>query len=230
MKAFNDTNVSIAYVFLFEPQSRIAEHIICKEYDEIYWSCKVVDEFQNRVVEKKDYVLSFFDKLQIELYDYRKLYFKFTQLEDYAKNFSYDDAKHEKDVMESLKPFWNYYFQHSTECVIENMIESLSDFRIILKTVVFDRMNFCEESYTLTDDVHKRTGKYHKLHSLLDSYDNIHGEDIQIALDAHDFSKSLDTPLDFITFDEDFCKGVFKANLCFNKVKCLKDYDFLTKT
>ena len=228
MKSFNDTNVSIAYVFLFEPQNEIAKHIICKEYDEVYWSSNVVNEFQNRVVEKKDYLLSFFDKLQMELYDYSKLYYSFKQLEDFAKNFSYDDAKHENDVMMSLKPFWNYYFQHSTESVTENMTESIRDFRIFLNTIVFERMDFCEDSYVLTDDIHKRTNEYSKLYALLDSYEDVHDEDIQIALDAHDFSKTLVNPLDFITFDEIFRKAVLKYNLFFNKVKGIKDYDFLT--
>ena len=35
MKAFNDANVPIAYVFLFEPQCVMARHIICDEYDEV---------------------------------------------------------------------------------------------------------------------------------------------------------------------------------------------------
>ena len=228
MKSFNDTNVPIAYVFLFEPQNEIAKHIICKEYCEVYWSSNVVDEFQNRVVEKKDYLLSFFDKLQIELYAHSKLYYSFKQLEDFAKNFSYEDAKHERDVMMSLKPFWNYYFQHSTESMTENMTEPVRDFRIFLKTIIFERMDFCEDSYVLSDNIHKRTDEYSKLYALLDSYDEVHDEDIQIVLDAHDFSKTLDNPLDFITFDENFHEAVLKSNLSFNKVKGLKDYDFLT--
>ena len=65
MKAFNDTNVSIAYVFLCEPHSKIAEHIICQEYDNVYWSCNVVEEFQDRIGDKQDYLLEFYEKLEI---------------------------------------------------------------------------------------------------------------------------------------------------------------------
>ena len=226
MKAFNDTNVSIAYVFLFEVHNTIAKHIF-QEYDDLYWSSRVFDEFLDRVGEKQDHLLSFYEKLEMELYFYRKLYFNFSQLEDFANNFSFKDYKHKKEVMESLEPFWNYYFQHSNECVSENMMDSVSDFNIFLKTTVFERMDFCEDLYVLTDDFHERTEDYPDLREVL-TENGVHDEDILIALDAHDFSKTFDIPLDFITFDINFCNGVSKSNLCFNNVKCLKDYDFLT--
>ena len=227
MKAFNDTNVSIAYVFLCEPHSKIAEHIICQEYDDVYWSCNVVEEFQDRVGDKQDYLLGFYEKLEIELYGYRKLYYSFTQLENFANNFSYVDDKQRKDVLSSLEPFWRYYCQYSDKCVIDSMIESVRDFNTFLQTIIFERMDFCEDSYILTDDLHKRTEEYLDLRDVLEGND-VHDEDIEIALDAHHFSKKLDSPLDFITFDRRCCKGVFKSNLYFNKVKGLIDYDFLT--
>lgn len=228
MEAFTDTNVPISYVFLFEPKNKIADYILSNEYDTVYWSGKVVTEFQNRTIEKKDNLLDFFDELQLELYDYRKLYYRLSQLEDFAKNFSYTDSKHEEDVTQSISLFWNYYFSHSNKCVIENMIESVRDFRTYLNTIVFDRMDFCEDSYVLTDDSHKRSKKYPNLYSLLDSYDDVHDEDIQIALDAHDFSKTLKNPLDFITFDKKFYYALVNTNLNFNKVKSSKDYNFIT--
>lgn len=227
MKAFNDTNVPVAYVFLFEPQCVMARHIICDEYDEVYWSENVVDEFQDRVGEKQVNLLRFYEKLEIELYSYRKFEYSLRQLEKFAENFSYTDARQEKDVLESIKQFWNYYFQHSNKCVIENMIDSVKDFNTFLQTVVFDRMDFCENSHIITDELHKRTEQYPKLYNLLKK-NGVHNEDRIIALDAHDFSKTLDNPLDFITFDRTCCNGVSKSNLHFNKVKGLKDYDFLT--
>lgn len=227
MKAFNDTNVPVAYVFLFEPQCVIANHIICEEYDEVYWSENVVDEFQDRVTEKKNNLIRFYEKLEIELYSYRKFEYSIRQLEKFAENFSYMDSKQEKDVLESIKLFWNYYFQHSNKCVTENMIESVKDFNTFLQSVIFDRMDFCEDSYIITDELHKRTEQYSKLYNLLQK-NGVHKEDCIIALDAHDFSKTLDDPLDFITFDRICCDGALKSNLHFNKVKGLKDYDFLT--
>lgn len=107
------------------------------------------------------------------------------------------------------------------------MLESVKDFNNFLQTVVFDRINFCEESYIITDESHKRTKKYPKLFNLLNK-NGVHNKDRIIALDAHDFSKTLDSPLDFITFDRTCYNGVSKSNLYFNKVKGLKDYDFLT--
>lgn len=167
MKAFNDSNVPVAYVFLFEPQCLIARHIICDEYNTVFWSENVVDEFQDRVGEKRENLLLFYEKLEIEMYSYRKFEYSLRQLEKFAKNFSYTDAKQEMDVLESIKQFWNYYFQHSNKCVTENMIESVKDFNTFLQTVVFDRMDFCEESYALTDELHKRTKQYPKLYNLL---------------------------------------------------------------
>ena len=227
MKAFNDTNVPIAYVFLFEPQCVMARHIICDEYDEVYWSENVVDEFQNRVGEKQENLLRFYEKLEIELYSYRKFEYSLRQLEKFAENFSYANKKQEEDVLDSIKLFWNYYFQHSNTCVTENMIDSVKDFNTFLQVIIFDRMDFCEESHIITDELHKRTNHYPKLYALL-GVNNVHKEDRVIALDAHDFSKTLDNPLDFITFDRTCCMGVSKSNLHFNRVKGLKDYDFLT--
>ena len=107
------------------------------------------------------------------------------------------------------------------------MIDSVKDFNTFLQKVVFDRMDFCEESHAVTDELHKRTEQYPKLYNLLKK-NGVHKEDRIIALDAHDFSKTLDNPLDLITFDRRCCKGVSKSNLHFNKVKGLKDYSFLT--
>lgn len=227
MKAFNDTNVSIAYVFLFEPQNKISQHIICKEYDEVYWSNNVFGEFQDCVSEKQDNLLEFYEKLEIELYSYGKLDYSFKQLENFAKNFSYNDENQKEDVLSSLKQFWNYYFQHSNKCVTENMIESVKDFNTLLKVTVFKRMTFCEKKHILTDNLHKRTKQYPKLSETLKK-NEVHKKDRIIALDAHDFSKTLDKPLDFITFDRTCCNGVSKSKLHFNKVKGLKDYAFLT--
>ena len=107
------------------------------------------------------------------------------------------------------------------------MVESLSDFNIFLKRTIFERMNFCEESHIVADELHKRNEDYPDLKEML-LKNGVHHEDIIIAIDAHDFSKTLDSPLDFITFDKKFCRGLLKSNLSFNKVKCLNDYDFLT--
>ena len=92
MKAFNDTNVPVAYVFLFEPQCVIARHIICDEYNVVYWSENVVDEFQDRVGEKRVNLLRFYEKLEIELYNYRRFEYSLRQLEKFAENFFYVDA------------------------------------------------------------------------------------------------------------------------------------------
>ena len=85
MKAFNDTNVPIAYVFLFEPQCVMARHIICDEYDDVYWSENVVDEFQDRVGEKQENLLRFYEKLEIELYSYRKFEYSLSNLKSLQK-------------------------------------------------------------------------------------------------------------------------------------------------
>ena len=81
-------------------------------------------------------------------------------------------------------------------------------------------MDFCENSYTITDELHKRTKQYPMLYILLKK-NGVHKEDRIIVLDAHDFSKTLDNPLDFITFDRICCNGVSKSYLHFNKVKRL---------
>ena len=112
-------------------------------------------------------LLRFYEKLEIELYSYRKLEYSFRQLEKFAENFSYSDARQEKDVLESIRQFLNYYFQHSNKCVTENMIESVKDFNTFLQTLVFDRMDFCEDSHVITDELHKRTKQYPKLYNLL---------------------------------------------------------------
>ena len=90
-------------------------------------------------------MLEFYEKLEIELYSYGKLDYSFKQLENFAKNFSYNDENQKEDVLSSLKQFWNYYFQHSNKCVTENMIESVKDFNTLLKVTVFKRMTFCEK-------------------------------------------------------------------------------------
>ena len=50
MKAFNDTNVPVAYVFLFEPQCVMARHIICDEYDEVYPEDQICQEDDDNAI------------------------------------------------------------------------------------------------------------------------------------------------------------------------------------
>ena len=58
-----------------------------------------------------------------------------------------------------------------------------------------------------------------------DDVEEDYEEDIEITLDAYDYSLTLDCQLDFITFDKKCFNCISNENMCFNKVKCYKNYE-----
>ena len=224
MKSFIDTNVSISYVFLFEPHCKYAEYIFNEEYSKIYWSNNVCLEFENRVIEKRNKLLNFYNNLMVEVNNYNKMYYSLNQLKDFANDFNYQNNKEKNDVLSSVDMFWNYYSPFSDSMVIDAMIDSVRHFHDSISRCIFERKDFCENLLVNINDFYRRTENYSELFGLL-SDNGVHDEDIQIILDAYDFSKTLQTPLDFITFNRDCCTGASDSSLNFNEIKCLDYYD-----
>lgn len=217
MDTFLDTNVPIAYLFLFEPSNSYSEKIF-EEYDDIYWSSNVINEFNNRVSEKQEYILEFYYDLDIYLNEISEL-INIGMIFSYLKNNDY--GKKENDIKSSFKYFWNSYFPYEEYIPISHMKEALKDFRRELSNKLHQRRNFINSYLILPQE---RTYSYFNIKKNLKNLD-LHNSDIEIILDGHDVGLNLDNPLDFITFDKLCGKGANMESLSFNKVKTHKDYE-----
>ena len=60
MECFLDTNIPLAYVFSIEPNHKKANYIF-NEYDKLFWSKLVLNEFNNRFNIKYQHI-SYFPK------------------------------------------------------------------------------------------------------------------------------------------------------------------------
>ena len=159
----------------------------------------------------------------VEVNNYNKMYYSLNQLKDFTNDFNYQNNKEKNDVLSSIDLFWKYYSPYSDKMIIDSMIESVRHFHDIISVAIFQRKNYCENLLININDFCTRTNDYFELSDLLND-NKVHDEDIQIILDAHDFSKTLQTPLDFITFDRDCCTGASDYSFNFNEVKCLDFY------
>ena len=225
--SFVDTNIVIAYVFLLEPKNKIAEYILTQEYDNIYCSDNVFNEFNDRSFEKKENLLSFYENFMLYLSDYNKKYISKKHMEEYAENLDFSDEKEYNDVLESISLFWKKYSPNSSSIPVVLMVEYINQLRNELEFGVFDRIDFCENlMINIDDNVHSRVNHYKNPGDLFEKLYScgMHKKDIEISLDAYDFNLTLNHPLDFITFDKICYKCVLNENLSFNKVKCYEDY------
>ena len=226
--SFVDTNVPIAYVFLIGPKNSIAEKILSEEYDNVFCSENVLIEFDDRTLEKRMNLMSFYDKFTLHLSIKNTNKISYSYMLNFADNEEYGDVKEKEDVIESISMFWNHYHPHESIMPKVLMIEYINQLRNELEFGVCDWINFCKEKLINIDEgIHERINQYKNPNDLFDKLYScgMHDEDIEISLDAHDYSLTLNCQMDFVTFDKKCFKCVSKENLCFNEIRCYKDYE-----
>ena len=207
--SFTDTNVSIAYVFLFDPFNN-SSNIIFKEYDIITWSNLVKKEFEKIFKQKHDELIEFFTNLTILIEKSGLEFFSITNLINMTLN--HDDFKDKyNNVTTTLKVLWQKY--------------SLGD--LVIKNDLLTAVNNCSDELYAENYIRRSTWlrKINLSKKRQDNYENInnklleigvHEPDNQIILDAHDYNLSLSESIDFITFD----------NLCYIGAISIDEFSF----
>lgn len=218
MNSFVDTNVSIAYIFSIDPLNN-KSMVVFSEYDNIYLSKLVKSECKKVFKNKRKILVKFYKDLAIDLEPENFHDFKFNYLKKYVMR-NYSDSKKRDQILSSLKKFWDTYVNERFP-TYNSFAQAIQNCLNDLKKLVYSRKKQWKDNTLLTDD---RVDKYLFLKKKLLLF-NVHPPDDEIALDAHDFNLRNDILLDFITFDEDYYKGVLKIKeFQFNKIKGKYDY------
>ena len=217
-KAFFDTNVLIAFVFLLNSLHSKSQKAFDK-YDEFFWSNFVKDEFDRRYFNKQKNVKLFFKDLQKYLKNPNQEFFSAFDLNNFArKNYS---GKLRDDAKSSISPFWEEYLGVETQISFLNMKNAI-DFclRDISLTLNNSKKNL-ENKMRLTP---QRTNNYFYIDKLLKNQ-GVEDADRTVTLDGHDFACFNSSPVDFVTFDDACFNGASNVEaLCFESVK--GKYDF----
>lgn len=219
MNSFVDTNVSIAYTFRIDPFNNNSVNAF-EDYDLIFWSNFVKEEFNKVFISKKDVLVRFYKKLLRDLKEDKNIKLTLKNLMKYVKNGNYIE-KEFKQIESSLNVFWTYYVNESfpsydsIESAINNCLKDLN-------ISAFSRKVKWENNSKLTN---KRINKYYVLNNKLDEI-GVHFPDNEIILDAHDHNINNDYELDFVTFDRDCFNGAKLKDFCFHDVKSNLDFTF----
>lgn len=171
--------------------------------------------------------MNFYDKFALYLSNLNINQISYNHMMDFAENEGYGDWKEKRDIIDSISMFWTYYSPYASVIPKTLMVEYVNQLRNELEFGFSDRIDFCEDTLTNIDDgLHVRTNHYKNSGDLFDKLDScgMHEEDIEISLDAYDYSLILNCQIDFITFDKECFNCVSRENMCFNKVKCYKNY------
>lgn len=192
---------------------------VFNEYDELFWSKFVQNEFNHRFFIKQKNLRSFFKDLQKYFENQNQEFYSVNDLKRFALN-NYS-GKIMEDVESSITPFWNEFFG------IESYI-SFSNLR--------DAINFCLKDLSITLNNHKkqlqnimqltpqRTNDYGTIDKMLKKH-GVKDEDRIVTLDGHDFACFCSSSIDFVTFDYDCFKGASNVDiLCFDSVKGKDDF------
>ena len=217
-KAFLDTNILIAWIFLINSLHNKSEKVF-DVYSEFFWSNYVKKEFEDAYKDKYKNLFKLFFDLQ--------KYFEFPEKEFYH----YDDLKNPAieniskseidNVISSLKQFWNQYFGIQSQISSFNMKTTIA---ACLKDLTINTNNNKQLLGNMMQLTPQRTNHYSAIDTLLESK-GVHETDRIVTLDGHDFACFSSDPIDFVTFDEVCYNGAKNVEiLCFNSVK--GKYDF----
>ena len=218
MISFVDTNVPIAYIFSLDPLNHKSLTVF-KEYDKIYWSKLVKNEYENVFKDKKRSLIMFYNDLANCLKEENFHDFSLNDLRTYVMK-NYSPSKRRKQILSSLEMFWDNYVDErfpTYNFFVEAIHDCLDDLRIL----TYSKKEKWEDNTSLTCD---RVEEYMDLKNQLKSL-KVHYPDDDIVLDAHDFNLRNDFLLDFITFDMVCYEGVSQVEeFQFNKIKGKYDY------
>ena len=217
MDSFLDTNIPLAFVFAIEPSNTIAK-IIFKIYDKYFWSDNVKIEFDHRFNQKQTTLSSFFNELHHGVEKSYNSYFTKKEMMQFAYNWDFDNEKQKKDIIQSVKNFWEKYFPYNSRPEKMELENKLKEFLMDLNSSTFRKVknipNLFDEEIVRTNEYPKLFAEFTKLK--MDKCDK------EIVLDAHDFGINHD--IDFITFDDLCKKGASLHELSFKNV--LGRFDF----
>ena len=204
------------HLFLLEPFNNKSNNIF-SEYETIFYSNLVKKEYERIFKKKQSFLSNFFQKLIFHLNQEDNLDFNERDLKYYVKSkFSIEFS----EIENIITGFWSRYIKQSisdVEHVKKQILICLDD----LKFKVYLRN---EEWNSKSKFTKIRTNKYLEIHRKLNQF-NVHFPDDEIVLDAHDHNEQNNRRLDFITFDDDFYKGICKIKeFSFNSIKSYFDY------
>ena len=217
-KAFFDTCIVIAWVFMINSIHQNAENVFNK-YSEYYWSDNVIEEFNRRYKEKIFNLESFFQDLQFFLENPERELYNHKDLKNFAlKHYS---GQKKYDVISSILPFWNLYLGLESHVLYYNLVGAIN---FCLNDLSIDYQNNKDSLDNIMNLIPSRNLSYSKLDNLLKKQ-GIHSADRKITLDGHDFACKSQFPIDFVTFDYKCCAGAKKVKtLCFDSIKGKNDF------
>ncbi|RAP51855.1 MAG: hypothetical protein BZ137_09575 [Methanosphaera sp. rholeuAM130] len=216
--SFIDTNVSIAYVFSFDPFND-SSNIIFEEYDVITWSNLVKKEFkkvfkrkQKEIIDLFSFLFGFVEKSNMEFFNNHDLIRTGINDELFKDNYA--------DIKTAIHFFWQKY--SFGDLVLKNdLLNAINSYLHDFNIESFNRRHNWLNNVNLSK---KRVDGYENInHKLLAL--GVHEPDNQIILDAHDYNMDLKKTVDFITFDRLCYESVLSVNeLMFNNVKTDSDF------
>ncbi len=221
MDSFVDTNIPIAYVFSIDPHNKKSEFIF-DNYDAIYWSKNVYDEFSLRCDEKLCNLIEFYEDFEYDLENWPKEVVRKKDMIKYLNGKNYEDEKFYKDIKSSFDPILDRYVESIDFVNVEVMLNGIHLFIDDLKANIYNKIDNCEITCKCTP---YRKNKYGSLYNALLKKPNVHESDVIIVLDAHDYNLGLKEKIDFITFDKGFYNAVFQfREFSFNKILGIHDF------
>lgn len=218
-KAFLDTNILIAWIFLINSLHNKSEKVF-DFYSEFFWSNYVKKEFEDAYKDKYKNLFKLFFDLQ--------KYFEFPEKEFYhyadLKNRAIGNiSESEMDaVISSLKQFWNQYFGIQSQISSYNMRNAIDN---CLNDLIINTNNNKQLLGNMMQLIPQRTKYYSAIDAMLEK-EGVHETDRIVILDGHDFACFNSDPIDFVTFDDDCYNGAKNVEiLCFNSIKGKRDFN-----
>ena len=217
-KAFLDTNIIIAWIFLINSFHNKSEKVF-EFYSEFFWSNHVKKEFEEVYKEKYKNI----SKLSLNLQKYfecpEKEFYYFFDLKNYAiENIS--EIKLD-NAISSFKQFWDEYFGIQSQISSFHMKTAIA---ACLKDLTINTNNDKQLLGNMMQLTPQRTNSYSAIDAMLES-EGVHEMDRNITLDGHDFACFSSDPIDFVTFDDDCYNGAKNVEiLCFNSIKGKCDF------
>lgn len=218
-KAFLDTNILIAWIFLINSLHNKSERVF-ELYSEFFWSTYVKKEFEEAYKDKYKNLFKLFFDLQ--------KYFEFPEKEFYRffdlKNYAIENIPEGKldNAISSFKQFWEEYFGIQSQISYFNMKTAIMD---CLKDLTINTNNNKQLLVNMMQLTHQRVNPYSVIDAMLESK-GVHKKDRIVTLDGHDFSCFSNDSIDFVTFDDDCYNGAKNVEiLCFSSIKGKCDFN-----